>query len=341
MTTEHSIHNSLHSLAYGDAWGNDTEFVKDFKKIFNKHPEFPEKAFITDDTQMSIYALRPLLNNWDTVLELNKDPHNKTNAQNVRIIIANSFLEWEIDPKNNRAPGATCLNALTDLRESAFITGLEGSIIKSKGCGANMRDPWYGLLPVTEDTLEELSLLQCEITHGHPLALSSAVLTAFAVRAVHTGEVELGKNDLYVYLITKAKELLYRNVTLKSQRPAYIQGLRDIIDFLISRRQNVEVFSHTDITTDVCVDLRAEGWIAEEALLLGAVVADTYVNEPIEGLRRLVYSSGDSDSIAAIGGAILGVAHKEKNVFPQTWKPRLEEDYSSILDDLQNKLEQI
>lgn len=326
------VRNALFGMAYGDAWGKGTEF-DDFSRIVRDQPSFPlPLARITDDTQMSLYAMKAILDNFDSIIVLDEDPTNKEVKRHVRVLFAREFLNWEVDVRNNRAPGATCMGALQQLRSSGVRTGLEGTRSDSKGCGANMRNPWFGLLPVSEDTIEELSLLQSEVTHSHPLALSSSVLTALCLHAIYTGEVTLGsKMSLYRYAVNKTRMLIRKNEKREFVRPAYAHGLELLEEFLLSRSSHMAALQEVISTTDVCRVLDAQGWVAEEALVLAIAVADLHFDEPIEGLRRGVYTNGDSDSIAAIAGAFIGASH-DKDIFSATWYNALEEDYKEELE---------
>jgi ADP-ribosylglycohydrolase len=326
------IRNAIFGMAYGDAWGKNTEF-DDFSRIVRDQPSFPlPLARITDDTQMSLYAMKAILKGYDSILVLNEDPTNRETKRHVRLLFAREFLNWEIDPRNNRAPGMTCMGALQELRQRGPKTGLEGTRPDSKGCGANMRNPWFGLLPLEEDTIEELSLLQSEVTHSHPLALSSAVLTALCLHAIYTGEVVLSnKMALYAYAVKKTRILIHKNEKRIDVRPAYAKGLELLEEFLVSRKNHVLALQDVISTTDVCRVLDAQGWVAEEALLLAITITDLHANEPEEGLRRGVYTNGDSDSIAAITGAFIG-ASNENNIFSKVWYDALEKDYREELE---------
>lgn len=322
-------------MALGDAWGYRQEF-KSFAEIHAAQPPFPAgTAFITDDTQMSLYAMKAILDNYALIKKFDINPRAK-DVVSIRTAIASEFLIWAVDPKNNRAPGVTCLTALDKLKHSNQKTGLEGTNYNSKGCGANMRNPWFGLLPLQEQTIEELSIIQSEITHGHPLALSSAVLTALATRAVYNNPADSTKTSLYEYVINKTKELIVLNNGRENVRPHYLRGLYELYDFLESKRTNINRFNQASYEEDPCALLEAEGWVAEEALLIAVAITDT-APTPEEALRRAVYTQGDSDSIAAITGAIIGAGQKQP-VFNSQWLNTVEPDYIQQINNTYNKL---
>ena len=335
------VRNAIFGSAYGDAWGYRQEF-KNFETISSQQPDFPHKtAFITDDTQMGLAAMKAVLDNWDIISQLTIDESNEEDfSRHMRLMFAYEFIDWQNDPRNNRAPGNTCMGALYDFADSRKRTGLEGTRYDSKGCGANMRNPWFGLLPISEEKVIRLSILQAEVTHSHPLALASAVMTALLTRAIFDGKVELatGNNELFEYVVTKTDTLLeFENNKPTPLNSRYVQGLVMLKDFFESRRTLTMEFSSHPFNTDPCRLLQSAGWVAEEALLTALVVADMHGNDPVEALRRIVYTSGDSDSMAAIMGTFVGAYHSE-SIFPQEWEDKLEPEY---LHDLNSRVAHI
>ena len=340
-TSSAKVRNAIFGSAYGDAWGYRQEF-KNFETISLEQPEFPNKtAFITDDTQMGLTAMKAVLDNWDIISNITLNASNEEDfSRHMRIMFGYEFIDWQNDPRNNRAPGNACMTALYQLSSTTIRTGLEGTQYNSKGCGANMRNPWFGLLPLPEDKIIRLSILQAEVTHGHPLALSSAVLTALVTRAIFTGEVQIatGNNQLFQYAVQKTQELLAAETNkLVPINPRYTVGLFLLSEFIDSHKEMVEDFGNNPIDTDPCVLLNSAGWVAEEALLTALVVGDMHGDNPVEALRRIVYTSGDSDSMAAIMGTFVGASHSEP-VFPQEWENRLEPEY---LQDLNSRVAHI
>lgn len=358
-------------------------------KIKETKPSFSEKSRITDDTQMSLYAIDSLYNLKPTLNKLNdRDNLSFEEWNDVSYTMASGFVKWLNDPRNNRFPGETCMSSLAHLNKQGTYRGFEGSVLNSKGCGANMRNPWFGLLPYSDATIEKLSLIQAAITHGHPLALSSSVLTALTVKAINNGEVIPGEDRLYNWVSQKIKSLLADNQDSPHISPEYnerhnhfwlslfdsisgedssalrkwkelrkysddehkefsewfpfyknyVLGLVELDRYWHSSKtrngksvknnlKQLKLNKHDNL----CQAMGAEGWVAEEALLLAVAATDEYVDNPEEGLRQLVHTSGDSDSIAAIGGAMLG-ASAEKSFWDNTWLSYIEYDYKDELD---------
>jgi len=304
---------------------------------------------ITDDTQMSLYTIYGIMYELENARESLLDLHNHSSSRAyIRRSFADSFVEWLEDPDNNRAPGDTCLRALqayrnakdSDMRLDQRITGNEGCDWNSKGCGANMRVGWLGLLPLNETDIINLAVLQSETTHGHPLALASSVLTAITVKALDRNEITLEEN-LLPWAEKRTRDLLDDLLLRSSAAPAswsvnYREGLVQLAHVLEEAQTRYPAFTEAATSTDIC-SFFGGGWVAEEAYILALVAAQHHHDEPVEAVRRLVYTSGDSDSIAAIGGMFLG-ASKGHQIFPEDWvnrfEPRYEEELSTTVQFL-------
>lgn len=77
-----------------------------------------------------------------------------------------------------------------------------------------------------------------------------------------------------------------------------------------------------DPETDPCTATGA-GWIAEEALATALYCFLLFPDDPPAAVRRAAYSSGDSDSIAALAGAFAG-AHHGAGAWPAPWVDAIE-----------------
>jgi ADP-ribosylglycohydrolase len=341
---ENLLKGAVYGFAYGDAWGKDAEFKSYEQNLKEKQP-FPSLALITDDTQMSLYAIFAIMHEVSMNPEALKGLHlNEQKRNAVRVLFADSFVEFAEDPDNNRAPGMTCMKALNNYKQwkrlsddGTEITGMEGVVADSKGCGANMRSGWLGLLPVNEETTINLAILQSETTHGHPLALASSVLTALTVRAIITGEIVPNQGHYYNWALEKISDLedhifLFRNNSAGGWNPDYGKGLTMLAEFIRSKEDQVSRFVESEPTDDIC-SFFGEGWVAEEAYLCALMGADYSSIDPVEGLERLVRSNGDSDSIAAIGGQFMG-AFAGFKVFPEEWEGQLETRYREELKEV-------
>lgn len=184
----------MFGLAYGDALGRPTEFANTaqlakFGSPFTNRVGLnkPRNGVVTDDTQMSIAVAR-------AAAGLTKagaaDPETLTNA------FIHQFIRWYNDPKSRdgqRAPGATCLSAVSALKQN-HGEWLLATHTDSKGNGANMRVAPLALrTDWTWTQLGAAAQLQAAITHGHATALAAAHLTAAAVRFLLEGICKPGE----------------------------------------------------------------------------------------------------------------------------------------------------
>jgi ADP-ribosylglycohydrolase len=181
-------HGIMFGLAYGDALGRPTEFMKadalaKFGDPFVKRVGLntPKQGIVTDDTQMSIAVAKAAL----------ITGHPTPNLMATQF--AEAFILWQRDPKSldgQRAPGITCMSAVSALQRNPR-QWLLATRPDSKGNGANMRvSPLALRTDWSWDELAGAAQLQAAITHGHPTALAAAELTAVAVRMLLEGVAE-------------------------------------------------------------------------------------------------------------------------------------------------------
>lgn len=179
----------MFGLAYGDALGRPTEFLKanDLRKFGT--PFRPnvgilraQQGIVTDDTQMSIAVAKAAL-------------HPDADLDVMTLAFTREFIRWYDDPKSKdgrRAPGGTCLGAVGALKKNPY-QWLLATRPDSKGNGANMRVAPLALR--TDWSWDEMGMyaqLQAAITHGHSTALAAAHLTAVAVRLLLEGIAKPG-----------------------------------------------------------------------------------------------------------------------------------------------------
>jgi len=308
------IAGAIYGMALGDSWGFLTEFMQ-HPDILATKPLPPRRLQITDDTQMSLYnarALRQILQEEDNLDFLLVDEEQQVR---IRKIFADFHLDYEIDPDNNRAPGRTVMSALYNYRRSDQLTGLEGSSSNdSKGCGTIMRSPWFGLLPLDRRIIAALAVLQSETTHGHPQAALSAAVAALMLHDIFEGELSpidaAPKNRVLAMLYrtlsyaTEVEELPTGLVATERFRGG-VSDFRETVYELIYSFEHVSNEDLMNPDQDIC-SWFGEGWTADAALLCSVGAFALHDFQSYEGIRRLVYSNGDSDSIGAIGGSFFG-----------------------------------
>ena len=313
---------ALLGLALGDALGFPTEF-DDVPSILAKcgpwrEMELPERAFVSDDTQMTLAmggALRTAMGRGHLAPRLLEQP------------LREEFVKWYRSPDNNRAPGGTCLTTC-GLLEDERRPWQDAGRIGSKGCGANMRVAPVGLAPgLSDEQRAGAAQLQSALTHGHPTALAASDLTARAVHLLAQGCDPAGLvGQLRSYALdnrTRYDHTWLGDLWTRSQDPTpehfIARGWDECLAILGRLQEAVRTVSPE---TDPCL-ATGEGWIAEEALAAGLLCFLLFPGDPVTALRRAACSSGDSDSIACLTGAFAG-AWLGADAWPADWAARIE-----------------
>ncbi|MFF8999415.1 ADP-ribosylglycohydrolase family protein [Streptomyces achromogenes] len=313
---------ALLGLALGDALGFPTEF-NDVPSILAKcgpwrEMELPRRAFVSDDTQMTLAvgrALRTAVDRGDVTPRGLEGP------------LRAEFVDWYRSPENNRAPGGTCLRAC-ELLTAEHRVWQDASQTGSKGCGANMRVAPVGLAPgLGDEQRSGAAQLQAALTHGHPTALAAADLTAHAVHLLAQGTDPAGLvGRLRSYALEHRTHYdhawlgdLWTRAQDAGPEHFIARGWDECLEILDRLREAVRTVSPE---TDPCL-ATGEGWIAEEALATGLLCFLLFPDEPVTALRRAACTAGDSDSIACLTGAFAG-AWLGAGAWPADWAERIE-----------------
>ncbi|MBG7703637.1 ADP-ribosylglycohydrolase family protein [Streptomyces sp. MC1] len=313
---------ALLGLALGDALGFPTEF-NDVPSILAKcgpwrEMELPKRAFVSDDTQMTLALGRALR----TAME-----RGFLAPKRLERPLREEFVDWYESPENNRAPGTTCLRAC-ELLKAEGRAWQDASRIDSKGCGANMRVAPIGLAPgLSGEQRSGAAQLQAALTHGHPTALAASDLTAHAVHLLAQGTDPAGLvGHLRSYALqnrTRYDHTWLGDLWTRSQDPGpehfIARGWDECLEILGRLQEAARTVSPE---TDPCL-ATGEGWIAEEALATGLLCFLLFPDEPVTALRRAACTAGDSDSIACLTGAFAG-AWLGAEAWPADWAERIE-----------------
>lgn len=314
----------LLGMAYGDALGADTEFLQ-VDDILRRYPPSGPRdlarplARVTDDTQMALavgeallQAVRPY-----TIKTL-EDP------------LRDAFIAWNESPDNNRAPGMTCIQACNYL--ACGLPWYKATIIRSKGCGANMRVAPVGLLSlakegVTAQDRAAIAQFQAALTHGHPTGLAASDLTTYVVADLLAGGDPAGLTDRLI-AYAQSQRTIYHHDWLGplwhrsgAASPEEFIG-RGWSECLVVLDRLQRALPSMDRHEDPCLATGA-GWIAEEALSTALFCFLIYPDDAVSAIQRAAVTSGDSDSIACLTGAFAG-AHLGFNAWPADWLERIE-----------------
>lgn len=327
--TKDQIEGAIYGLALGDAWGYPYEF-RTFVEEEGKS-DLPDQLIVSDDTQLSLYTLHGVL---DAMKETSLDGiAEDIDLQNfVNRNIAYRYMEFFEDEDNNRSPGNTCMESFNNIyyNGESLVTGKEFGIAWSQGNCANMRAPWIALLPLGDRDKEVIGGNQAGITHGHPMAEYATRLTVRAMNILLTDPLD---DYASVRLSDKLLETM-NNDPDTAEHAELVQQLSKTNDKLN------HLMSHENI--DVTMGFN-RGETAASALVCALAMVDGYGwgGRAEIGLQRLVQGAGDSDTIAAIAGAMMGVIQGPQWVKSVIGSRDFEPRYNSELNMLIETLEDL
>jgi ADP-ribosylglycohydrolase len=211
-----------------------------------------------------------------------------------------------------RAPGNTCLNALS-MRQYGTP---EAALNNSKGCGGVMRVAPVGLFHKGEQSRQQLMSLGWEaaraaaITHGHPLGyISAAALAVMVNRAAYGG---CPYEDGLYGILRECMELLGE---MFGQEPELSLQLR-LLEQAAERSRN-------GLPNAENIAALGEGWVGEEALAIAVYCCLRHQDDFSEAVIAAVNHDGDSDSTGAVCGNLLGAWLGAEAIAPR-WLEQLE-----------------
>jgi ADP-ribosylglycohydrolase len=315
---------SLFGLAYGDAMGAPTEFksIEQINRMYG--PEGPltlpmsgSVSHVTDDTQMALAvadALAATLEGGNALIPDRFEPR-----------VRHRFMQWWRSPDNDRAPGNTCMQACEAM--ASGTPWLQATIIGSKGCGANMRVTPLALPSGLDlDDRCGAAQLQAAMTHGHPTGVAASELTMAATLLALT-EPLAGLPAALRSWAHDHRAVYHQRWLGDLWKGPYATTPQDWIargwDECLAALDRLDAaLASPDRDADPCVATGA-GWIAEEALATALQCVLLYPDDPVAALSRAAVTSGDSDSIAALAGAIIGAAYG-MDAWPAEWATQIE-----------------
>lgn len=316
---------SILGLAIGDALGHPTEFVSNLGAIRARWPPLGVSGFepsgrhpagtFTDDTQMALAVARALCR------------AGRRDLDTLMTVTGEEFVAWSRSPENNRAPGGTCLAGCRNLARG--VPWREAGVRGSKGCGAAMRAAPVGLFHAHNvDALVRVSAAQSALTHAHPTDVASGVAAAAPVAYV----VREGRLDGVFPFIRACLDRLTPALLLDvgcDPRLVETIGLREMRD-AVDRAEAAA----TEESDDVCA-LLGGAWVGEEAVACALWCVLRAGGDFSGAVLRAANTSGDSDSIACVAGAIAG-ALGGVDAIPPVWRGQVEKP--AVLDGIARAL---
>lgn len=316
---------SLLGMAIGDALGHPTEYVSSLAAIrarwgpdgvttFEAAGRHPPGTF-SDDTQMAVAVARALCRAGTGDLDA------------LMHAMGEEFVAWSRSPQNNRAPGGTCLAGCRNLARG--VAWREAGVKGSKGCGAAVRASPVGLYLNGDDAaVTRVAAAQSALTHAHPTGVASGVAAAAAAAWLARGGALDG---LVAHVRAQVASLAPASLLDVGCPPALVErlGAREMIDMLDRTASAAE----RDYD-DVCEHLGG-AWVGEEAVACALWCVLRAGGDFAGAVLRAANTSGDSDAIACIAGALAG-AHGGLAALPAAWVTGVEK--AAVLDLLARSL---
>lgn len=308
----------VRGVAIGDAWGDPVEFQKIdaiVKRYGNHGPDIDKNMRITDDTQMTLYLAKALNRTWG--MEQDKVTEE--------IIV--QYLAYNRDPDNNRAPGITVTTALNSLGGSGSWKVSTSN--HSDGSGTVMRTSPCAFLP--EEIWVGVTALAAAITHGTPNGIAAAILDVAILRGLLNGTVEPGG------LLDEAERMAehpdwYGLTDVGTWLDGYevdlfpgFDSLYHLIRIAKSKLPQLTESPWQGASSDPSLYIGGGGWRAHETLVIAMLSVDMLPDDPWGAVRRAIVSNGDSDTIGAVTGALVGAAYP--GVFTAEWESGLRDAF--------------
>ena len=332
------IRGCLIGGAAGDALGYKVEFVSYDEIIKAYGPSgitsyaidpSSGKALFSDDTQMSLFTADGLLCAQTRVaLQKISSPSRyyvylayldwletqRGDAHGERI-------SWLLDVKelwSCRAPGATCLDALSSGEQGST----ERRINHSKGCGGVMRVAPVGIaLRDMDDRSADIEGAEiAALTHSHSLGFMPAAFLTHVIKNIVSSQ----EKPVLREVVRDAREMIRSIFSERKHLGAFIE--------LIDRA--VALSCNQDKDEDNISRIGA-GWCGDEALAIAIYCALRHSDDFSSAIIAAVNHSGDSDSTGSITGNIVG-ALLGYDAIDEKWKKDLElkDTILEIADDL-------
>ena len=302
----------------GDALGYAVEFSS-LSSIINKYGHTGISSFdldsmgtarFSDDTQMTLFTAEGLLSAYaedrdpspEMILKHMEEAYLAWFATQTsfQLPLPTSWLSHVRDLWTRRAPGNTCLSALSSLQNGKPIEN------DSKGCGSVMRIAPIGIYYAAHsgectmhnseciiDLCAKVAAETACITHHHDLSTLSSVFVAlviFECMRVHVIE-RLTLRSIISRALSKTLEIVAGS-KYSDKFVAIIQKSLDLVNSSLPDREAIAQLG--------------EGWVAEETVAIAIFCVMRHIRDFEGCIVAAVNHDGDSDSTGAVAGNIIG-----------------------------------
>ena len=333
--------------AAGDALGYAVEF-NDLTNIQNKYGhegirnyELDSKgvARFSDDTQMTLFTAEGLLSAYAS--EQDPSPENILKHMQdaylawfetqtaFQLPLSSSWLTHVRDLWVRRAPGNTCLSALSDLKNGKQANN------DSKGCGAVMRIAPIGIFYATNseqfikhnsqctfDLCAKVTAHTARITHRNDMSTLASVFVALVIlECMRTHVID---RLTFRSIIATALNNTLTALPESAKSDKFVAIIQKALDLAGSTLPDYEA-----------IPKLGEGWVAEETVAIALFCVMRHIRDFEGCLVAAVNHDGDSDSTGAVAGNIIGTILGYTGI-PEKFRKDLEmhDLILSVADDL-------
>ena len=196
--------------------------------------------------------------------------------------------------RSRRAPGNTCVSDICGHRNGAQRDAPRND---SKGCGGVMRTAPLGLNPFHKpysiETLRRSLRFGADnaaTTHGNVMGWIPAAMLSGMINCIACGGMELHDAIAYSYMFAR------------DEFPDHMADVDDMGHRLLMAYD----LSQTEGSDADLISGLGEGWVADEALTMAVFACARHPDDVMGALICAVNHSGDSDSVGAIAGNLMG-----------------------------------
>lgn len=265
---------ALINQAVGDALGYPLEFLRPATPRDLAQSAQAKELLISDDTQMTLFTCQSI--NSGRTIESSYVDWYRTQVGRQPI----SALGAERLMQASRVPGTTTMDALSELADtiSSKTRGYPLPETSGNGCGGLMRVSPYAFAYGATDAVV-LALKAARVTH-HGWKSDWAVVAYMALLQGLLYRIDaVGSGVLHV---------VGQALPMTDQR---YKAIRDTWEKAIRAKR----------ITDI-----GQGFYADECLLMGLWAAINCERDYMLGIQHATCHDGDSDSVAAVAGTIMG-----------------------------------